>query len=58
MTLTEGVHMFVDKMWNHIVKVSNIVDELKFPPGSRESPAISCRDIKISYDGYQDGKLK
>lgn len=57
MTLSEGVHMFVDKMWNHILKVSNIVDELKYPTGSRESPAVSCKDIKKSYDGYQDGIL-
>lgn len=54
-TLSEGVHMFVDKMWNHIIKVSNVVEELKYPTGSRESPAVSCLDIKKSHDGYQDG---
>ncbi|WAR30861.1 CRA1B-like protein [Mya arenaria] len=54
-SLKEGVHMFVDKMWNHIIRVSNVVDELKYPPGTRESPAASCLDIKKSYDGYQDG---
>ena len=47
--------MFVDKMWNHIVAVSNVVDELKDPPGTRDSPAASCRDIKKAYEGTQDG---
>lgn len=49
--------MFVDKMWEHIVSVSNVVDELKYPPGTQESPALSCKDIKKVYEAAQDGKI-
>lgn len=54
-SLKEGVHMFVDKMWHHIVKVSNVVDEIKYPTGSRQSPAASCREIRKSYEENADG---
>ena len=39
------------------IQVSNVVEDLRYPKGTRDSPAVSCKDIKVAYPDYINGIL-
>ena len=41
----------------NLYQVSNVVEDLRYPKGTRDSPAASCRDVKKAYPDATNGIL-
>ena len=54
--LKEGVTMVVQRLFNQIDQLRNEVKKIRFPTGQEDSPAPSCRDIKMVHENAEDGK--
>lgn len=53
--LGEGVTMVVRRLFNQIDSLRSEVKKIRYPTGEKDSPAPSCRDIKMLYDTAEDG---
>jgi len=45
----------VDKMFEEIDKLNEEVMGYKFPKGTKENPAVTCRDVFLGHPEFQDG---
>ena len=45
----------VEKIFSHIDELDTELQEIKFPLGTKESPARMCRDIYLGHPEFQDG---
>lgn len=53
--LGEGVTMVVRRLFNQIDRLQSEVKKIRYPTGEKDSPAPSCRDIKMIRDDAEDG---
>ena len=45
----------VEKIFSHIDELDTELQEIKFPLGTKESPARTCRDIYLGHPEFQNG---
>lgn len=55
-SIKEGLMQVVDKMFEEIDKLNEEVMGYKFPKGTKENPAVTCRDVYLGHQDFQDGK--
>lgn len=51
----EVVHELSKVMLQHIDLLKAQVQNLKYPRGTRENPALSCREIALGHPHYKTG---
>lgn len=46
----------IEKIFQDIDDLKIELDEIRFPTGSRDSPARSCKDLYLTHPEFKDGK--
>ena len=54
-SLSPTLKEVVEKIFSHIDELDTDLQEIKFPLGTKDSPARTCRDIYLGHPEYKDG---
>ena len=51
------IEKVTEQIFDEIDELRDSIDQIRHPRGTKESPARSCRDIKLGFPEKTDGRL-